>query len=357
MLKLEYKDYTLDFKFDAETSRGILRSHRIMLLKVYDPKAPAIYGLGEAAPLPRLSTDRFEDVEMEIPKVSSRLKNMDLPSRNEEIPKLVGEVVSADLPSLRFALELAMNDLFHGGRRLIFENDFFRGAHRIQINGLIWMGDPDFMKEQIDEKIAQGFTCVKLKVGALDFDEELNLIKYLRSKSPDLTIRVDANGGFANHEALSRLGAMKPFGLHSIEQPIMPKQPEAMQLICRKSTIPIALDEELIGVVGLKEKRELLSYIKPQYLVLKPTLLGGFEATMEWIRLAEDLKIGWWITSALESSIGLNGISQFVASLRPEGHQGLGTGQLYVNNFYSPLQVTGEYLAYDNNKLWEVGLL
>lgn len=263
------------------------------------------------------------------------------------------EWVPARMPSLRFGLEMALLDWVRGGRQVLFETPFVQGIQPIPINGLIWMGSYDFMKKQVDEKLEQGFSCIKLKVGAIDFQQELRLLEYIRSQSSQVTLRVDANGAFPVNEALARLKDLERFHLHSIEQPIMPRQPEAMQLLCNRSKVPIALDEELIGVTGRADKEELLDTLLPPYLVLKPTLLGGILEAIEWIQLAEARGIGWWLTSALESNIGLNAIAQFAATWPMEGYQGLGTGQLYHNNFESPLRVEGGYLEFRKEVGWE----
>ena len=356
MLKLEYKEYTLDFKFDAGTSRGILTKHHILVLRIYDTANPVIYGLGEAAPLSGLSRESMEDVRDELKLLQKRIGEQRTPVNAEGALALAATITSRETPSLRFAVEMALLDLIHGGKRLIFDNQFSRGERQIPINGLIWMGDAEFMKKQVDEKLAGGFGCIKVKVGAIDFDEEVNLLKYIRKKSKDVVIRIDANGGFQNHEVFKKIADLSVIGIHSIEQPIRPNQFEAMQLVCKRTAIPVAFDEELVGDFNKKEKNELLTLQRPHYIVLKPMLLGGFAEILEWIRLAESLKIGWWITSALESNIGLNAIAQFVGEFKDVQHQGLGTGQLYTNNFKSPLEVKGEYLHYNLKKNWQVDL-
>lgn len=356
MLKLEYKDYTLDFKFDAGTSRGILKKHHIIVIKVYDSADPVVYGLGEAAPLPGLSMETMDDVVEEVNLLQKRINEYEMPKNEERAFTIAGTMVNREVPSLRFAVEMALLDLLNGGKHQIYDNKFYRGERDIRINGLIWMGDAGYMKKQVDEKLSKGYRCIKVKVGAIDFEEELKLLRYIREKSKDVIIRVDANGGFKNNEAFKRIMELEEIGIHSIEQPIRPSQFEAMQLICKRSPIPVAFDEELVGNYDLSQKQELLKLMRPAYVVLKPTLLGGFFETMEWIRLAENLEIKWWITSALESNIGLNAISQFVGEFKDIGHQGLGTGQLYTNNFPSPLEINGEYLGYNIKKKWEVNI-
>lgn len=356
MLNLEYKDYTLDFKFEAGTSRGVMRHHRIWILKLQDPRNSRLAGYGEAAPLPGLNPETFEEVEDELSRVQNLLRKEEAPSSERAVYDLVDQLVRDDFPSLKLALQVALLDLMNGGEKKIFENKFFVEQYPLPINGLIWMGDTAFMKRQIDDKFESGFSCIKLKVGALEFEQELEIVQYLRAKDPDLTIRLDANGGFANNEVLSKLQKLSDFDIHSIEQPILPHQPEAMELICRKSPIPIAFDEELIGLNSLSQKKELLTYCKPAFLVLKPTLLGGFRHVKEWMDLADYYGIGWWLTSALESNIGLNAISQFAAQYHHEIPQGLGTGQLYENNIKSPLTIVSEYLRYDQRLNWNIAL-
>lgn len=352
MLKLEYKEYTLDFKFEAGTSRGILTRHHIVLLKVYDSAKSGVFGLGEAAPLQNLSPDTVEEVLEAMKELQEALRGTPLPAGEEEVYQLVGRLVSKELPSLKFGLEMALMDLINGGKRLLFDNAFSQGVKDIPINGLVWMGTPEFMKRQIEEKLAAGFKCIKVKIGAIDFEKELELLEMLRDVSDELMIRVDANGAFPTSEVFKKLSDLAPFQLHSIEQPIMAGQIEAMQLICRRSPVPVALDEELIGPMDRSQKQELLKLIRPQYIILKPTLLGGFRETLEWISIADSMGIGWWLTSALESNLGLNAIAQFAGNFRNQGYQGLGTGQLYHNNLESPLELNGPFLGYNREKQW-----
>ena len=242
---------------------------------------------------------------------------------------------------------------------LLFPSDFTNNTESIVINGLVWMGEPSFMKEQIEEKLAQGFNCIKLKIGAIDFQKELELLQFIRShfSAEQIEIRVDANGAFALNEALDKLNQLKVFQLHSIEQPIKKGNTQAMADLCESTPFPIALDEELIGVFSLKEKEALLQKIRPQYIILKPSFVGGFRGTQEWIDLAEKYNIGWWITSALESNIGLNAIAQWTFLLNSKMPQGLGTGALYTNNFDSPLEVSEGQLWYNNTKNWDSSFL
>ena len=227
------------------------------------------------------------------------------------------------------------------------------------INGLVWMGDEAFMKQQIEEKLTQGFSCIKLKIGALNFEKELNLLRYIRQYFDEKTIeiRVDANGAFSSNEALNKLTQLFEYKIHSIEQPIQKNLTDKMSELCKISPLPVALDEELIGVFSREEKQALLQKISPQFIILKPSLVGGFKGTLEWISIAKKLQIQWWITSALESNIGLNAIAQFTYTLNNKLPQGLGTGGLYSNNFNSPLEVFNGQLWYRNNIEWEVDLV
>ena len=231
-------------------------------------------------------------------------------------------------------------------------NDFFDSQRSIPINGLIWMGEPDFMLRQIDQKLSEGFDCIKMKIGAIDFEREIELLKYIRSQfSPDqIVLRVDANGAFSPEDALEKLQRLADLDIHSIEQPIRAGHITAMEKLCRETPLPIALDEELIGV---EDKAALLDAIQPQHIILKPTLIGGTLETQEWIRVAEERGIGWWMTSALESNLGLNAISQLVSTYSPAIPQGLGTGKLYHNNLDSPLEVRAGHIYYNPELAWE----
>jgi len=352
MLKLEYKEYTLDFKFEAGTSRGVLTKHSVIFIKIYDPANPEMFGLGEAAPLPNLSPDNLDDIRETLDSRLSRIEKMSVPTNEAEVFHMVNELVDVEIPSLRMALETALLDLMNGGKRLIFDNGFYRGELHIPINGLIWMGKKEFMQQQIKEKLMAGYQCIKMKIGAIDFYEELELLKMLRGASEELIIRVDANGAFPTDSIFKHLFELSELNIHSIEQPIMPGQPEAMQLLCKKTQVPIALDEELIGITNPTEKLDLLKLIMPQYIILKPTLLGGFGATLEWISMAKSLGIGWWLTSALESNVSLNAIGQFAGNFENLSYQGLGTGQLYHNNIDSPLEISDAHLKYKPEQSW-----
>ena len=307
-------------------------------------------GIGEIAPIKRLSPEDPDDVEDQLAILFKRFEDVGIPNNERAIFSFVQEHVPQEFPSVRFGFEMAFLDLLHGGDYKIFSQT--TEAIEIPINGLIWMGDEDFMKKQIREKLEQGFQCIKLKVGALDFETELQLIKRLRKVSSDLIIRLDANGGFQTHEVLNKLKRLSAYDIHSIEQPILPMQPEAMELICKKSEIPIALDEELIHVFSAEQKMNVLQELKPQFLVLKPTLHGGFGGVNEWIDLAEMHGLDWWITSYLESNVGLNAIAQFASRFENKEFHGLGTGHIYHNNIDSPILIDQGRLSYANSNVW-----
>jgi o-succinylbenzoate synthase len=318
-------------------------------IKLFDTTQPEMYGTGECSTLKKLSIDDMPQAEYEAELVRTAEKVNEIQTLSD-VRKLVPDA----FPSIQFGLETAWLDLQNNGKHVVFQTDFVNGAFKIPINGLIWMGKPDFMKKQIDEKLTQGFKTLKMKIGAIDFEEECKLLAYIRQLFPKdtVTLRVDANGAFGHREAMSKLEKLATFDIHSIEQPIKQGQPEAMADICRNSPVPVALDEELIGIADKTERRELLEFIKPQYIILKPSLLGGFEHTSEWIQMAEESGIDWWITSALEANPGLNAIAQFTASFQNLLPQGLGTGQLYHNNIDSPLTVENGFLWYDSQKFW-----
>lgn len=345
--------YTLKFKFPAGTSRGVLHEKKSYFIKVTsEGKA----GWGEVGPLPGLSLEEwipeFDKVLKDTVEDLNQLKA--LPEASD-IPYLI----SSKMPAVRFALETALLDLNNGGRRLIYDNDFYRHGKPVLINGLIWMGDKEDMLRQVRDKLEKGFQCIKLKIGAIDFAEEMKILEAIRAEfSPDkIELRVDVNGAFSPDEALDKLHELSRYNIHSIEQPIAAGQNEAMARICAESPIPVALDEELIGEKHYAAKSALLENIQPAYIILKPTLLGGFSTTDEWIKLAEKYDIGWWITSALESDIGLNAIAQYTYAKYSRMPQGLGTGTLFVNNIPSPLTVEGQYLRYDVATDWDLSVL
>lgn len=305
-------------------------------------------GIGEIAPINNLSCDAVPGLEDKIAEVCRDISNYKY---------WIDEGLS-DFPSIRFGLETAMLEFESKERGILFPSDFTNGNKSISINGLIWMGELDFMLQQIREKIQQGFNCIKLKIGALDFDHELQLIQSIRKEYPreEIEIRVDANGAFSPEEAPAKLEKLAAFQVHSIEQPIRQKQWESMAELCMHSSIPIALDEELIGLNRRVEKIKMLLAILPDFIILKPSLHGGIAGCREWIEIAESLKIGWWITSALESNIGLNAIAQWTATLENTMHQGLGTGQLFANNIFSPLEIKSGKLHYLTSRNWDLSL-
>ncbi len=350
-MKADFIKYQLDFKFPAGTSRGVMRKRDVWFLKITNN---GIEGIGEVAPLPGLSSESNLEVESTLKHLASLLNG----SQTLQTDEVREALQLKNYPSIIFGLETALQDLALNGRRIIFENTFTSGNYRIPINGLIWMGTTTFLKEQIDAKVKEGYKCIKLKIGSLDFEKELSVIEYLRSKYPEeIIVRVDANGAFSLEEVYEKLELLRPLRIHSIEQPLAKGHKEALQKLCKDTPVPIALDEELIGVNDFKEKQELLNFIKPQYIILKPSLLGGFASCKEWISLAEELNIGWWITSALESNIGLNAIGQFAAQLGTTDFQGLGTGKLYHNNLSSPLVISNGNLWYDPQAEWDLNNL
>lgn len=354
-LKLDFSPYVLDFRFDAGTSRGVMKQRKTWFVKLYEESRPEKYGLGECAPLEGLSSEDISQMDFELERLQTAIADFHLSDFTDDPLKAVSDITDRDFPSIRFGLETAVLDLINGGKKIIFDNGFRNGDMKIPINGLIWMGDKPFMKEQIDEKMKSGFGCIKMKVGAIDFEDELKLLRLIRKRGGEnLDLRIDANGAFPNREAFRMIKKLEELNLHSIEQPIMPRQPEAMSLICERSEVPVALDEDLIGLYTTTAKAELLDYIKPDYIVLKPSLIGGLASSMEWIKLAQDRSVGWWVTSALESNVGLNAIAQFTGEYSLQMHQGLGTGQLFRNNFESPLQIRNGGLEYNSESDWDL---
>lgn len=303
-------------------------------------------GIGECGILRGLSIDDRPDYEEKLQWVCANIQL----GENQLWEALIG------FPSIQFGVEMAFQSLASATPFLLFPSEFTNGKKSILINGLVWMGAAAFMKQQIEEKLAEGFRCVKLKIGAIDFDKELQLLGYIRQHfTPEqVEIRVDANGAFDTTVALDKIIQLSGFKLHSIEQPIQKNNTDTMAELCEISPIPIALDEELIGVFSIEEKEALLQKIMPQFIILKPSFIGGFRGTKEWILLAEKYKIGWWITSALESNIGLNAIAQWTFLHHNLMPQGLGTGALYTNNFDCPLVVSDGQLWYDLTLDWDL---
>jgi o-succinylbenzoate synthase len=353
MLKITFRPYTLFFKFDAGTSRGVLKEKKTWFVRVQNENG--VIGIGECGPLKGLSPDDIEDFEFHLKSYCRILEQIEMPVSSENIFSLVANIVSPAFPSIRFGFETALLDLLNEGKRTIFSNSFVEGKE-IPINGLVWMGSKDFMLEQIDKKLEEGYNCIKIKIGAIEFSKECEVLLYIRSRFDEnvLSIRVDANGAFSYEEAQEKLRILSDYRIHSIEQPIKPKQLIEMAELVKMNYVAIALDEELIGVNDRTEKIKLLETINPPFIILKPTLHGGLGSCKEWIELAEERSIHWWITSALESNIGLNAIAQFAAEYPIKMPQGLGTGQLYTNNIDSPLEIESGYLHYNKDKTFNL---
>ncbi|WP_394774006.1 o-succinylbenzoate synthase [Flavobacterium sp.] len=340
-MKATYHKYMLDFKRPSGTSRGVMTEKETWFIVLEENGKK---GIGECGILRGLSADDRDDYQA---KIQWACENIHL-----------GETALweslLEFPSIQFGIEMAFLSLKSENPYLLFPSDFTNNSKSIIINGLVWMGEASYMKQQIEEKLADGFNCIKLKIGAIDFEKELELLHFIRThfSAEQIEIRVDANGAFALNEALDKLNQLNQFQLHSIEQPIKKGNIEAMAKLCKTTPFPIALDEELIGIFTLEEKEKLLKEIKPQYIILKPSFIGGFRGTKEWIDLADKYNIGWWITSALESNIGLNAIAQWTFIQNSKMPQGLGTGSLYTNNFDCPLEVSKGQLWYNSTKKW-----
>ena len=346
MLQARYEKYQLHFKKPGGTSRGVLYKKETFFIILHDANS---FGIGECGLFRGLSADDVPEYETTLQWVCNHI--------HIGLPELLLKLSS--FPSIQFGLEQAFLSLKSSDPFLLFPSEFTRGKASIPINGLIWMGELGFMKAQIKTKIAAGFTTIKLKIGALDFAKELEILRAIRKEysEKDIELRVDANGAFHPDKALEKLKYLADFHIHSIEQPIRAGQWEVMAKLCRETPIPIALDEELIGVFQKEAKENMLHIIQPQYIILKPSLIGGFQGSEQWIHLATKQHIGWWITSALESNIGLNAIAQYTYQLNVRIPQGLGTGSLFSNNLESPLFVENGHLKYDLNSNWNLSLL
>lgn len=344
MLQATFQKYTLHFKSPGGTSRGVLRTKDSWFIFLRSEDDPFVTGIGECGLLRGLSMDDVPEYEEKLEEVCREINNY----------SFWLEEGLRQFPSIHFGLEMALKDLETNGTKRLFPSPFTDKEQPISINGLVWMGEKEFMLEQVKSKLKSGFTCIKLKIGAIDFSAELDLLRFIRREftAREIEIRVDANGAFHFGEALEKLKLLSDFELHSIEQPIQPGQWESMACLCQKSPLAIALDEELIDDFSLAEKEKMLQTIAPQYLIFKPSLIGGFKRTMEWIKLCADRNIPWWITSALESNIGLNALAQWTATLNTSMPQGLGTGQLYTNNIISPLEMYQGNIYYRKNKRW-----
>ena len=352
---VSYRKYLLEFKNPSGTSRGILTHKSSWFLEISNGNRK---GVGECSIIEGLSPDFLNEIQYEsvlsetcstLQKQLNRIDKIEFSKSNYqflnlELKELFKDIVA--FPSIVFGVEVALLDFITEEKGILFDNNFSRAKASIPINGLVWMGSVEFMQKQIEEKLEAGFSTIKMKIGAIDFQKEFALLDAIRKRfsKDEITLRVDANGAFSFDEALQILRQLKTLEIHSIEQPIAIGQIESMRLLCAENSIPIALDEELIGVNTAFEKEEILAAILPQYIILKPSLHGGIAGTYEWIQLAERKNIGWWITSALESSIGLNAIAQFTGEFETSIPQGLGTGGLYTNNLPTDLIIEKGYL-------------
>jgi o-succinylbenzoate synthase len=345
LIKAAYKKYILNFKNPSGTSRGVLRRKETWFILLEENGKT---GIGETGLFRGLSIDDVPNYEE---KLSWVCKNIDL-----GLSFLLDEF--CEFPSIQFGLEQAFLSLQSDSKFELFPSEFTKGRQAIPINGLVWMGDQEFMKAQIEEKLKTSFSCIKMKIGAIDFDTEVKLLKSIRKEfsSKEIELRVDANGAFSPETALEKLKILSELDIHSIEQPIQQGQLQEMAFLCENTPLPIALDEELIGVFSLEEKSRIIETINPQFIILKPSLVGGFRGSKEWIDIIESKNSKWWITSALESNVGLSAIAQFTHTLKNELPQGLGTGSLFTNNFESPLEVKNGTLHYNNSNIWNFNL-
>lgn len=334
------------FHLPAGTSRGVLKSKDSWFIRIRDHQVQEKFGMGECSLIPGLSIDNRDDFEHKLREACAKF--------NTE--GSIEEIDFSGYPAMAFGFETALRDFNSGGEGILYPSGFTKGEEGIAINGLIWMGDRQHMLEQVAKKIDAGFSILKFKVGAIDFNEEMEMLKAVRAdfSSDILEIRLDANGAWSPHEAAEKLKRLAEYEIHSIEQVIAAGQMEEMANICEYSPIDIALDEELIGITGNSARTILLETIKPKYIILKPSLLGGMSESEEWISIAEKLHIGWWATSALESNIGLNAIAQWTATFPLTMPQGLGTGQLFTNNIASPLRMIGDQLFYLPEENWDM---
>jgi o-succinylbenzoate synthase len=335
-LNYSLNPYQLQFLFEAKTSRNTFKTRDILLLDLIDESGGNFIGKGEIAPLKRLSPETLEDCSRVLGGIN--LNSFLNKAKLDQIPS-----------SLIFGLEMALQNLKYGKENIFFEEGLKNLREGIKINGLIWMGDREIMFEQAREKIRQGYRCIKVKIGGIRWADELELIEFIRKEGgKDCLIRLDANGAFGKEEFVEKWEDMDRLNVHSVEQPLPVNNWSEMSQLSQQYGIPIALDEELTGISDEPKKREVLEMIQPKFIVLKPTLHGGFSGTKNWIEVAGKLDIQWWITSALESNLGLSAIAQFVASFNNPLAQGLGTGALYSNNFPSPLKLDGDQLKWED---------
>ncbi len=338
-MELRYKKRMLEFQVPAGTSRGKLQTKPSYFLFLEHNNT---IGVGECSIIPKLSIDHREDYEERLETTIKAFNS------RVDLPDLT------DFPSIEAGIQMAVDSLEDQRTKQTSGKAYTKHFHPIEINGLVWMGDYDFMKWQIDKLMAKKFTCIKLKIGSIDFDQEIALLEYIRKEYKRLiTIRLDANGAFSPKDALSRLKKLKKYHIHSIEQPIEVGNLKVLKELCQTSPIPIALDEELIKTAPAVGKYALLNYIRPQFIVIKPSLLGGYLNALEWIGIAENLHIGWWITSALESNVGLNSIASWIGQYDLTIPQGLGTGSLFKNNLQVPLSIKNGYLRQNKRGTWQ----
>lgn len=345
-MKACWIERTLQPRFALGTSKGTLNARTVWYLIAWNEEQPQLQGIGEAALFPGHSKEFPADVRLKLTELCERTDNW--------AERMTTDLV--DAPSVRFAVEQCLKDLEAGGTKTLFPSDFTLGRMGIPINGLVWMGDKATMKQRIRAQIEGGYSTVKMKIGAIGIDDELELLRAVRKEygAGDITLRVDANGAFNARNAMNVLQRLAELEVHSIEQPVAPGLFEVMEELCACTPIPIALDEDLIGLNTDDAKADLLDHVKPQHIVIKPSLVGGWAATHEWIDLATARGIGWWITSALESSIGLNAIAQFTATLNVTTAQGLGTGAVYADNIPSPLLAERGFLRYRPEEAWDL---
>ncbi len=335
-MRAQWAPYRLDFRFLARTSRESMRHKHTYFVRVSDSDGRS--ACGECALFRGLSADDCDDYEHEL-------------ARRCAEPESIADCTYS---SIRFGIETALESLSAPASLAAGTRMWKSGELPIPINGLIWMGDKLEMTRRIDAKLAEGFKVLKLKIGGISFDDELDLLKYVRSQyAPDrLELRLDANGSFSGSDAMRRLEALAPYAVHSIEQPVKAGQPELMARLCASSPIPIALDEELIGVTPEAEMRQRLEYIRPAYIILKPALCGGLSGARRWVAAAEATGTGYWFTSALESNIGLDAIAGLAAGCGVSMPQGLGTGELYINNVEGPVYRSGDKICFNPQRPW-----
>jgi o-succinylbenzoate synthase len=349
MIRAAWKEITLTARFPLGTSKGVIEQRTVWYLVAWDEDRPQVRGIGEAALFPGHSKEFPADVRTKLLELCRNTADWEHRLNDDLL----------DVPSVRFAVEQCLRDLRMSGSKVLFPSEFTLGRKGIPINGLVWMGDKQAMRERIKAQIEGGNRCVKMKIGALNIADELDLLADVRRafSAKELALRVDANGAFTHANVMPVLERLAALGVESIEQPVAPGLYEVMEEVCARSPVPIALDEDLIGLNLRDAKADLLDHVRPQHIVIKPSLVGGWAAAQEWIDLANMRGIGWWITSALESSIGLNAIAQWTATLGTTIPQGLGTGSVYADNIPSPLKVIGAELRYQPELAWDLARL